>query len=273
MVNFVCVVIIWTAVLCGKVTLSSIFTEPKHTPYFGPNEVKHVITTVGRTAYLHCDVRELRDKEVSWIRQRDLHILTVGIHSYTTDERFQVIRHPEPLSNWTLQIRFPQLRDSGMYECQVNTQPKMSVLYKLDVVEARAKILGPQELLAKEGSSVTLTCETMQGPHELNTVFWYQNDKLIDVAEGDTSKRISFQNSWTNTLVSRLRIKKLNSTDSGKYSCAPTAAQPADISLFVITGEHPAAMHHGDRNSHSSAQINIKFQSLIFTLILWFIKN
>lgn len=28
--------------------------------------------------------------QVSWIRQRDLHILTVGIFTYTTDDRFKV---------------------------------------------------------------------------------------------------------------------------------------------------------------------------------------
>lgn len=36
--------------------------------------------------------------QVSWIRKRDLHILTAGILTYTSDERFQVRRgaiHPE----------------------------------------------------------------------------------------------------------------------------------------------------------------------------------
>lgn len=71
--------------------------------------------------------------QVSWIRKRDLHILTAGIFTYTSDQRFQVIR-PEKSDNWTLQIRFPQLRDSGVYECQVNTEPKMSLPFRLNVV-------------------------------------------------------------------------------------------------------------------------------------------
>lgn len=71
--------------------------------------------------------------QVSWIRKRDLHILTAGILTYTSDQRFQVIR-PDKSDNWTLQIKFPQKRDSGIYECQVNTEPKMSLAFRLNVI-------------------------------------------------------------------------------------------------------------------------------------------
>lgn len=71
--------------------------------------------------------------QVSWIRKRDLHILTAGILTYTSDQRFQVIR-PDKSDNWTLQIKFPQIRDSGIYECQVNTEPKMSLPFRLNVI-------------------------------------------------------------------------------------------------------------------------------------------
>jgi hypothetical protein len=71
--------------------------------------------------------------QVSWIRKRDLHILTAGILTYTSDARFQVIR-PDKSDNWTLQIKFPQERDSGIYECQVNTEPKMSLAFRLNVI-------------------------------------------------------------------------------------------------------------------------------------------
>ncbi|XP_036342499.1 zwei Ig domain protein zig-8-like, partial [Rhagoletis pomonella] len=70
---------------------------------------------------------------VSWIRKRDLHILTAGSTTYTSDQRFQVIR-PENSGNWTLQIKYPQPRDSGIYECQINTEPKMSLSYTFSVI-------------------------------------------------------------------------------------------------------------------------------------------
>ncbi|KAI5709040.1 hypothetical protein M8J76_008767 [Diaphorina citri] len=71
--------------------------------------------------------------KVSWIRKRDLHILTAGVLTYTSDQRFQVIR-PDRSENWTLLIKFPQERDSGIYECQVNTEPKMSLAFRLSVI-------------------------------------------------------------------------------------------------------------------------------------------
>jgi len=71
--------------------------------------------------------------QVSWMRKRDMHILSAGIFMYTSDLRFLVI-HPDKSENWTLQIKSPQERDSGVYECQVSTEPKMSLNYSLNVV-------------------------------------------------------------------------------------------------------------------------------------------
>lgn len=71
--------------------------------------------------------------QVSWIRKRDLHILTVGILTYTNDQRFQSL-HSEGSDEWTLRISSPQPRDSGTYECQVSTEPKISQGFRLNVV-------------------------------------------------------------------------------------------------------------------------------------------
>lgn len=71
--------------------------------------------------------------KVSWIRKRDLHILTVGILTYTNDQRFQSL-HSEGSDEWTLRISSPQPRDSGTYECQVSTEPKISQGFRLNVV-------------------------------------------------------------------------------------------------------------------------------------------
>lgn len=45
--------------------------------------------------------------------------LPSGAQLYTNDERFGIIHTPG--SNvWTLQIKFVQRRDNGLYECQVS---------------------------------------------------------------------------------------------------------------------------------------------------------
>lgn len=66
------------------------------------------------------------------MRKRDLHILTSGIHTYTGDGRFSV-RHPEHTDDWDLRIEFAQKRDAGVYECQVNTEPKINMAIMLNV--------------------------------------------------------------------------------------------------------------------------------------------
>uniref|UniRef100_A0A336MUH6 CSON004227 protein n=1 Tax=Culicoides sonorensis TaxID=179676 RepID=A0A336MUH6_CULSO len=63
-------------------------------------------------------LNKIQTNQISWIRRRDWHILSSGSQTYTNDERFSVLHAPG--SNvWTLQIKFVQQRDSGLYECQL----------------------------------------------------------------------------------------------------------------------------------------------------------
>uniref|UniRef100_A0A0P5NKZ7 Defective proboscis extension response n=2 Tax=Daphnia magna TaxID=35525 RepID=A0A0P5NKZ7_9CRUS len=57
----------------------------------GHQRIQEVTTTLGQTAFLHCRVRYLADRRVLWMRQRDLHILTSGLHTYTNDWRISAV--------------------------------------------------------------------------------------------------------------------------------------------------------------------------------------
>uniref|UniRef100_A0A182MC77 Ig-like domain-containing protein n=1 Tax=Anopheles culicifacies TaxID=139723 RepID=A0A182MC77_9DIPT len=72
--------------------------------------------------------------QVSWVRHRDIHLLTVGRYTYTSDQRFRAIHHPHT-EDWSLQIKYPQHRDSGIYECQISTTPHMSHFVHLNVID------------------------------------------------------------------------------------------------------------------------------------------
>ncbi len=68
-----------------------------------------------------CNVWEIfvfLHEQISWIRRRDMHIITVDRIVYTNDERFNIL-HIDGSDDWTLQIKFVQRRDNGTYECQV----------------------------------------------------------------------------------------------------------------------------------------------------------
>ncbi|XP_075168260.1 defective proboscis extension response 1 [Haematobia irritans] len=224
-------------------------------PYFDFDVPRNVTVTVGQTGFLHCRVERLGDKDVSWIRKRDLHILTAGSTTYTSDQRFQVLR-PENSVNWTLQIKYPQPRDSGIYECQINTEPKMSLSYTFNVVELKANIIGPTDLYVKSGSDINLTCKIMQGPHELGNIFWYKGLEIIDMStnqnEIDSGTRITMENDWSDGLTSRLKIRRAMPSDTGNYTCVPTIAKSSSVYVHVIIGEHPAAMQHNSSRMRSS---------------------
>uniref|UniRef100_A0A182TZU4 Ig-like domain-containing protein n=1 Tax=Anopheles melas TaxID=34690 RepID=A0A182TZU4_9DIPT len=102
-------------------------------PYFDDTTPRNVTGLVGKSAYLSCRVKNLGNKTVSWIRHRDIHILTVGSYTYTSDQRFQATHHKD-VDDWTLQIKWAQKRDAGIYECQISTQPVRSYFVTLSVV-------------------------------------------------------------------------------------------------------------------------------------------
>ncbi|XP_055299069.1 zwei Ig domain protein zig-8-like [Sitodiplosis mosellana] len=237
-------------------------------PYFGFDVQRNVTARVGSTAFLQCKVEQLGDKSVSWIRKRDLHILTAGVLTYTSDERFQVIR-ADRSDRWTLQIKFPQLRDSGIYECQVNTEPKMSMAFRLNVVEAKAVIPGPSDIYVKQGSEVVLTCVVSQGPHELGQIFWLRGKQMIDPKTRyhlndifEYPDRITISTESGDVLQSRLTISTARLSDSGNYSCMPTNAEGTSAIVHVINGEFPAAMQRG------CASNNINLSILLYILSL-----
>lgn len=67
------------------------------------------------------------------MRVRDGHILTVDQLTFIADQRFQSIYATNP-EKWSLQIKYVQLKDAGVYECQVSTEPKSSAIVYLYVI-------------------------------------------------------------------------------------------------------------------------------------------
>ncbi|TMW44635.1 hypothetical protein DOY81_010285, partial [Sarcophaga bullata] len=106
--------------------------QQNHSPYFDDINLRNVTTVADETAILKCRVKNKGNRTVSWMRKRDLHILTTNIYTYTGDQRFSVVHSPGS-DDWDLKIEFAQQRDSGIYECQVNTEPKINLAVMLDV--------------------------------------------------------------------------------------------------------------------------------------------
>lgn len=88
----------------------------------------------GADVILSCRIENLNDKMVVWIRNVDLQILTAGLMTFSSDSRFKV-NHENSVDekDWSLLIKNVKVEDSGEYECQISTDPKMKLNINLVV--------------------------------------------------------------------------------------------------------------------------------------------
>ncbi|XP_066952552.1 neural cell adhesion molecule L1-like isoform X1 [Macrobrachium rosenbergii] len=212
-------------------------------PYFLPAPANEVTTLEGQSAYLHCRVAQLGDKKVSWIRTRDLHVLTSGLHTFASDQRF-IALHAHRSENWTLQIRFSQTRDSGEYQCQVNTEPKLSMRYYLRVQEAATVVQGSDQRYVRAGSTIQLSCKAPFAWQPPGLLYWYHDTEILH-----HKGRISIDTHLGNDTYSNLVIEKAQISDSGNYTCWPTKFLPASVMVHVLPDENAAAKSLGVSNN------------------------
>ncbi|KAK4312582.1 hypothetical protein Pmani_015994 [Petrolisthes manimaculis] len=210
-------------------------------------------------------------EEVTWMRKRDLHILTAGIYTYSADERFRVL-HPENSNDWTLHIKFATLRDSGLYECQVNSDPKISRPVILNVIEGQLDDPAPYETpaadirfpdykfeypdeemlnprrkhkknkgrgrgrkgrLVESGSVLAITCVVRHPPHEApEHILWFHGPTNVDYDSARGGVSIQTEKSTRRT-VSKLMLSAVSEADTGEYTCSPTSLQPAVLTVHV----------------------------------------
>ncbi|XP_042210687.1 zwei Ig domain protein zig-8-like [Homarus americanus] len=229
--------------------------------YFVTPLLNHVTTRAGQAATLTCIVKQLGSRQVSWIRGRDLHVLSSGQVTFSSDSRISVSHVKD---SWTLTIRYTQPRDAGSYSCQVNTQPLIASWYNLTVVEARANILGKETMYVQSGSTVTLECVIKEELVIPGLVLWYQDDRLVD----RDSRRVKVVTQVANVTTSTLTVTTAAQQDSGNYSCWPSSGRPDSVLVHVIQGEPPAAMQHGNSAAWVSTLLLVPatLTSLLFLL-------
>ncbi|XP_068233141.1 zwei Ig domain protein zig-8-like [Palaemon carinicauda] len=212
---------------------------PTMPPVFDVNTPTNVTVTATKTAMLSCIVHNLGNLSVSWIRHRDLHILSVGSQTFTTDSRFQAVPH-EGTGDWLLRLRYAQTRDTGQYDCQVSSKPPTTRTTHLTVVEPQAKILRAPEMHVGLGSLINITCIVLSSPEPPDYLYWYHKEQILR-SDGE---RISIRTHPGGSL-SQLVVRDATAKDSGIYTCSPAHSKEDYIMVHVLTGEYPAAMQRG----------------------------
>ncbi|XP_023317971.1 uncharacterized protein LOC106651302 isoform X1 [Trichogramma pretiosum] len=215
---------------------------------FGTDNSTVVHAQLGSIAHLPCVIHNIGDGVVTWIRRKkdQRELLTVGLQTYASDERFQA-RHFHHSEDWTLEIKYVQLRDAGLYECQVSTHPPTSIFLRLEVVEAKAEISGPSEKFVRPGSTLQLHCLVKKSTEQPSFLFWYHNKRMInyDVDQGvNVSTDLVARESW-------LEVPRAAGRHSGNYTCEASNATPGRVMVHIFNGDNPAAMQHSLASSPS----------------------
>ncbi|CAL4105024.1 unnamed protein product [Meganyctiphanes norvegica] len=216
---------------------------------------------------LPCVVKmKLDDENVSWIRMRDHHLITVGRQTYSSDQRFSVTynRH---LLQWSLHLRYPQKRDGGNYICQLSSHPPMALVTNLTITDAESSILGGPEMHVQKGSLVKLICEVRLNYQPPEYVFWYHNGTMINF---DTYRQVVVTKKKNGSI---LTIESVSKTDSGNFTCQPSNARNSTIFLHIIHGDGPSAMQVSRGAESVTWNATLLVTSIIISLLFLFCED
>lgn len=216
-------------------------------PYFdlgGVRSQRNISAVEGKTAKLSCTVRNLGDRMVSWIR-RATHpiVLSSGAVTFTSDSRVSVSNLPGT-EDWVLNIDMARTSDRGHYECQVNTDPKINLGFRLNVLPAAAVIHGKSAVFVKPGSTISLTCSIRLFSSPPTSIQWFRDTRALnlDSARGG----VSLENEKTpQGTRSTLIVTKATGDDTGNYTCSPSSGHAASVMVHVVDGENPRASQRG----------------------------
>ncbi|XP_053675372.1 titin-like [Anopheles nili] len=201
-----------------------------------------VISQRGGLAVLPCSVTMTTPATVSWFRRKDYQLLTVGLSTYSSDDRF-LVEHTRHLGNWALRIKNARKEDEGLYECQISTHPPQSIFIELRIVEAVAEILEAPDLHINEGSTLRLECKLKRATESPLYVFWYHEDRMVNYDQEDG---VAVSNNKLTSSI--LTVRNATARHGGNYTCAPANARQSSIYVHVLKGQKPAAIHDPNQN-------------------------
>ncbi|XP_045107138.1 hemicentin-1-like [Portunus trituberculatus] len=219
------------------------------------SSLTNLTAQLGTSVFLPCRTEEPTERQVSWVRRRDWHILTSGTLTYTREGRFAV-HHPEGSTEWTLAIKYVTLDDAGTYECQVSTGDGLaSHLVVLEVVAPRAVIPGQGVHHVQAGSTISLTCLIEQSPEAPQYIFWYHDSRMInyDRRRGGVEVRVEAGPK----VASRLKVSGARPEDSGNYTCAAANTEAASVFVYVTDDNKIAAVQPRALGRGTSHQVTL----------------
>jgi len=212
----------------GNIIINDILSDETHQPHF-PSIVENVTVSYGRKAVLKCEVENLRNYKVAWVRVDTQTILTIHNNVITRNPRISLSRPGE--NKWYLHLNSVQESDRGWYMCQINTDPMVHRSGYVQVVVPPAIVNTGQahDMVVREGDNITLSCDAngYPPPH----IVWRREDgddillggKKMNIVEGP-----------------KLRLEKISRLNMGDYLCvASNGIPPSASNRFSIRVQFP----------------------------------
>ncbi|KAG8192560.1 hypothetical protein JTE90_015195 [Oedothorax gibbosus] len=187
--------------------------------------IPNVTVAAGQEAILSCAVDNLGTYRVAWLRLETQSLLTIQKHLLLKNSRLTV-KNPD-YRHWNLHIHDVQESDRGGYMCQVNTVPMKSLVGFLDVVVPPSFVDSEtsSEVLAREGTNITLSCRVRGHPSP--TITWRREDgqTLLSNICHFRSSDGQCQNDalYEGTELSIVKVSRLN---MGTYLCVANNGIP-----------------------------------------------
>lgn len=157
----------------------------------------------------------------------------VASYGITHHQQQQQYQH-----QWSLQIKnLDRNTDTGIYQCQLNTDPPQSQYYQLNIVEPQVTILGAPDYTIKLGSMLNLSCVISQSPDLFQYIFWHKDNRVInfELDQQNRGRVVLFKlANKLHTTVSNMIIDSVRQSDSGNYSCRLSGVAPATIQVHVL---------------------------------------
>jgi len=211
-------------------------------PYFSPQSVGNLTTSVGNTVHLPCRVKQVGRNTVAWVRKSDSRILSIEEDTIVQDNRFLAVKAPSR-EEWTLVIRNVTTRDDGAYECQISTQSKMSHFVYLKVLVPSVQIDGSPDIFAKAGSTVELTCTVADHSSSTFTIKWTkEGEEIRQETSADLEVELREEGGH---IQSVLTIRNIGRERLGNYSCEPSGLPHHSVHLHVIDAKEQGLRTNG----------------------------
>lgn len=206
--------------------------SPRGDPYIDLARSPNISVSLGRTAVLRCRIVNTVKKTVSWLRHKDVNLLSVGRYLYTKDPRMKIMMD-RGRGEWMLNIKDIRHTDAGAYECQVNTNPLLKHTVGLTVVEPYTEIVGDSPgatLYIDIRSVLNLTC-IVHSPEVPAAIFWKHDGKLLQ-EEDEVIQTVAGQTG--RPTKSFLSLPLTDTEQSGQYQCSPSNTQPVQVEVHIV---------------------------------------